>query len=161
MPGNKQHPDDGGGSIRAIREDDFAAMARLHAAAFVKHWSADAIGSLAESPGVFGLVALHRSGSIAGFVLARIAAREGEILTIVVASDSRQQGIATDLLERAIEIFSRYATEAVFLEVAEVNEAAIKLYKRQGFVEIGKRPNYTYMAPGTLGDALVMRRVIA
>jgi ribosomal-protein-alanine N-acetyltransferase len=46
---------------------------------------------------------------------------------------------------------------AVFLEVDEHNTAAIKLYDRAGFFEVGRRPNY-YQGSGTPAAALVLRR---
>ena len=49
-------------------------------------------------------------------------------------------------------------TRAVFLEVDEYNQPAIKLYERAGFHEVGRRPNYYPGPDGKPATALVLRR---
>jgi len=48
-------------------------------------------------------------------------------------------------------------SEAVFLEVSELNEAAIGLYQSEGFRVMGRRRHY-YSTPNGPADALTMRR---
>jgi ribosomal-protein-alanine N-acetyltransferase len=57
------------------------------------------------------------------------------------------------VLDRA----ARHGAEAVFLEVAEDNAAAIALYANNKFVEVGRRPGYYSRKDGRV-TALVMRR---
>lgn len=47
----------------------------------------------------------------------------------------------------------------LWLEVRPSNERALALYRREGFVEVGRRKAY-YPAPEGREDALVMRRDI-
>ena len=93
-----------------------------------------------------------------GFVLARLAAGEGEILTVAVARSHRRQGLGWQLMDAVLRELHAQRAEALFLEVDETNVAAIALYRRLGFREVGKRANY-YRSPerGPTG-ALVMRR---
>jgi ribosomal-protein-alanine N-acetyltransferase len=128
-----------------------AALAALHAAAFPPgdRWGADAIGLMLDLPGTF---ALHRPGL--GFVLARVAAEEAEILTLAVHPEARRQGHGGALLAGAMSGALARGAATMFLEVAESNQAARGLYAAAGFAEVGRRRRY--YPDG--GDALVLRR---
>jgi ribosomal-protein-alanine N-acetyltransferase len=127
------------------------ALAALHEAAFppAERWGPDAIRLMLEMPGAFGL---HLPGQ--GFVLARVAADEAEILTLAVVPDARRQGLGGALLSFAMAgAVARGATE-MFLEVSERNAPARALYAAAHFAEVGRRRRY--YADGA--DALVLRR---
>ena len=128
-----------------------AVMAAIHAEAFPagERWGADALGLQLGLPGAFGLLA-----EAEGFVLARVAADEAEILTLAVLPSSRRRGLATALLQAAMLRAARSGAAAMLLEVAETNAAARALYAAQGFVQVGLRRGY--YAAGV--DALVLRR---
>lgn len=126
------------------------AMAAMHAAAFAQgeRWNADALALQLTMPGAFGLLA-----GPGGFVLARVAADEAEILTLAVVPTSRRQGLATRLLHAALAQAAQRGAAMVLLEVAVGNEAALTLYAALGFAKVGRRRSYY----GTGADALVLR----
>lgn len=128
-----------------------AALAALHEAAFppAEAWGPDAIRLMLEMPGAFGL---HAPGE--GFVLARVAADEAEILTLAVAPPARRRGLGGALLGAAMAGAAARGAAAMFLEVAERNAPARALYAAAGFAEAGRRRRY--YADGA--DALVLRR---
>lgn len=142
------------GGIEAAGATDAPALAALHEAAFAPEdrWDAAAIGGLLVVPGVFGL---HIPG--AGFVLARVAADEAEILTLAVIPAARRQGHASALLAGAMAGALLRGAGTMFLEVSDRNGAARTLYARAGFAEAGRRRRY--YADGS--DALVLRRALA
>lgn len=126
-------------------------MAAIHAACFPprERWGVDAMALQLGQPGGFGLI-----DPAGGFLLARIAADEAEILTIAVAPEARRQGLAAALLRAATTRAAAAGARALFLEVAADNAPARSLYAAAGFVEVGRRKRY--YAGGT--DALIMRR---
>lgn len=134
------------------------AMAKLHAELFEEPWDEAAIAGLIGHPGSVALIAsLGKPTEVAGFVLAQAAADEAEILTIGVAPGARRQGIAAKLMDGLRRAAARAGAKALFLEVAESNEAARGLYQRLGFTEAGRRKGYYVRKDGSKEDALVLR----
>ena len=116
--------------------DDVAILATLHAACFPDPWSADAIRELFAGPGVF---AFFFPG---GFILARAAGGEAEILTLAVAPQARRQGLGRSLVGMAAQHAGELGADSLFLEVAADNSAAQALYRGVGFAAVGRRKAY-------------------
>ena len=129
------------------------ALAAIHAAAFAPDeiWSATVISLHIGLPGGFGFMDPR-----GGMILARTIVDEAEILTLAVLPEARHQGLGRDLLRAAMRKAAKTDARAMFLEVAEDNIAARRLYASQGFTEVGRRKRY--YANGD--DALVMRAAL-
>lgn len=136
------------------------AIAALQAACCLEAWGAAAIARLLGEKIVFGLFAtigrLEQGGSLAGFALCRVAAGEGEILSLGVHPQARRIGVAGRLLARVEEEARRRSARAIYLEVAASNVPAAALYARHGFFEVGRRPGY-YEGREKGEDARVLR----
>ena len=149
----------GGDIIRPALAGDAALLAALHAPCFPEEpWPADAMAGLLESPGVFGLIdggETAGAGEAAGFILCRIAADEGEVLTLAVLPGARRSGLGGRLLAGAFAWFAAWGVRTLFLEVAEDNPAALALYRGAGFRPVGRRPGY-YRRDGGAVAALVL-----
>jgi [ribosomal protein S18]-alanine N-acetyltransferase len=131
---------------------DVEALARLHATSFADAWSAEWIAKLLAHPGTFAFLA---EGESDGFILARAAGGEAEILTLAVAPAARRRGIGSALILAACRQAHEMGADAMFLEVSRTNEPARTLYTRLGFREVGRRRGY-YQEPGRSNeDALV------
>jgi ribosomal-protein-alanine N-acetyltransferase len=144
-------------NLRPTTPADAAALAALHAAGFDHPWSAQEFVALLTGPGGFGLVA-EESGVYEGFLLGRVAAGEAEILTVVVLPAQRRLGLGAALVEAGCGLARAVGAEAMFLEVAVDNAAALRLYQRAGFGRAGFRPRYYRRPDGEPVDALVLRR---
>ncbi|AWK86127.1 GNAT family N-acetyltransferase [Azospirillum thermophilum] len=121
-------------------------------------WDAASIATLAGPPGGFAVLALAGEQPV-GFVLARVAAEDAEILAIGVLPEARGGGLGRRLVEAAMEGAGRLGATALFLEVAEDNDAARALYKTCGFYSVGRRPGYYRRADGRVA-ALVLRHAV-
>lgn len=137
-------------SPRPSATDDPALLAALHKNSFPgDFWTADAIAALLATPGAFAFAAAQ------GFILARAAGGEAEILTIAVDPAARRQGLGRALLAVAAQQAARLGAGRLFLEVSTANRAALALYKAGGFSEIGRRKAYYGDQ-----DALVLARTL-
>ena len=145
--------------IRPLDACELAALARLHAACFDDAWDEAALAALLAMPGAFALIAEPQPGEPAGFVIARAAAGEAEILSLGVDPGERRRGLGRDLLQAAIAQAAACGAERLFLEVAADNWAARALYLANGFAQVGKRPDY-YRRGGTSALALVLAKDI-
>ena len=127
-----------------------AALAAIHAAAFPPReaWGEDVLALQLTLPGAFGLI-----DDRGGMALARVAADEGELLTLAVVPPARRQGIATALLQAAFARVIARGGRTMVLEVSAENTTALALYRRHGFMTVGRRHRY-YV---DLSDALVLR----
>jgi [ribosomal protein S18]-alanine N-acetyltransferase len=135
------------------------AIAALHVEGFHRPWSDGEFRSLLAQENVFGFVALvegRPKAPPAGFILARLAAGEAEILTVAVAKSVRRHGIGQRLVDETLRRLHAERAESLFLEVDGANAAAIKLYRRAGFRKVGERPAY-FEGPEGKTAALVMR----
>lgn len=147
------------GDLRPATVADAEAMARLHAAMFSPPWTADAMAGLLAHPGASAHVVLRADGSaLAAMVVGRIAADEAEVLTLGVEAAARRAGLARRLIETLAADARRRGARRLFLEVAAGNVAAVALYGRAGFGEVGRRRGYYREAGRPAEDALLLAR---
>ena len=92
-------------------------------------------------------------GVISGFLVARLITTELEILNFAVRPDARRSGIGRALIQSAFAWGKGFDARSAFLEVRASNRGALQFYKRHGFEETGRRPQY-YSNP--VEDALVL-----
>jgi [ribosomal protein S18]-alanine N-acetyltransferase len=136
---------------------DSATAARLHAEGFPDDpWSAGALAEMLATPKTRLLSAYGSDDAALGFILVRTVLDEAEVLTICVDPTARGQGVGGALLRAGIRAIIADGAETLFLEAAQDNRAALALYVRAGFVEIGRRRGY-YCRGATKIDAVVMK----
>jgi len=142
---------DDGYLVRLATPADATAIAELERQVFPDPWTH---ASIAESLGPMTWVSLVGS-TLVGYLFARAAADEGEVLNLAVHPTYRRRGIAGSLLTQAIDALTGTGVRTIYLEVRAANEAARAFYARWGFEEYGRRPGY-YRRP--IEDAIIMRR---
>jgi [ribosomal protein S18]-alanine N-acetyltransferase len=142
---------------RILKVRDAIDCSSLHATGFAHPWSAGEFEALLADSACLSVGVETKSG-LAGYLMSRIAADEAEVLTIVVAPALRMFGCAQRLLQDHLSRLAARRVKVVFLEVDAENEAALALYRRHGFLEVGRRKAYYSKAGGGRCDALIMRR---
>ncbi len=120
---------------------------------------------LLSDPSVITHIARENGGrgSAAGFLMSRIAADEAEILSVAVEPKARGRGLAGELLRHHLSRVAARGIARIFLEVGEDNTPALRLYRKAGFREVGKRPGYypRGISAGGAVSALILRRELA
>jgi len=149
-------------TIRPLRVEAAEACAAIHRTGFAHPWSAGEFASLLASPTTLASAALDpASGRLRGFALSRLAADEAEILTVAVDPALRGHGVGRDLMREHLAHATLSGARAIFLEVDPDNDAAVALYRRFGFRDVGRREGYYRRPEGQSAAAIVMRKDLA
>jgi [ribosomal protein S18]-alanine N-acetyltransferase len=143
-------------SLRPAGPDDLDDIMAIERAAFRGDaWSDAAMAADLASPHTVYVVSVE-AGRIVGY--AGLRAPEGsadaDIQTIALAEGVRGRGRGRAMLRELLAEARRRRVREVFLDVRADNATAQALYVSEGFVEIGRRPNYYPDGPT---DAIVMR----
>ena len=137
-----------------LKPEHVTQVAQLEAECFSMPWSERSINSEITNPLAYWLVALD-GNTVAGYVGSQSVMGEADMMNIAVKPAYRRKGIAKMLVEELVKGLQEREVHSLTLEVRYSNDAAISLYEKIGFVQVGIRPNY-YSAPKE--DALILRK---
>lgn len=134
--------------------DHLDELEKLEKICFSRPWSKKMLAEELENQCAAFLVAMSGT-QVVGYAGLLVVADEGYITNVAVFPAYRRRGVARQL----IAVFDRFARgnrlAFLTLEVRPSNEAAIALYKNEGFQEVGRRKNY-YDLPKE--DALILTK---
>lgn len=133
---------------------DVPAVAELERKCFSDPWSERSVAAELENPLSLWLVALL-GRTVVGYVGSQSVMEQADMMNIAVNPDYRRQGIAESLIERLVSELKDKQVSSLTLEVRASNAPAIALYRKLGFIQVGKRSNY-YRNPRE--DALILRK---
>ena len=140
--------------IKPMTEKTVPQVAALEKTCFSTPWSENSVRGELQNPLSIWLVAVE-GPTLLGYLGVQTVMDEADVMNIATDPAHRERGAAKALLE---EMFSRLISQGVkklTLEVRPSNQAAIGLYERYGFREVGRRKNY-YRNPRE--DALLMTK---
>lgn len=143
-------------AIDLMAEKDLPQIMAIEKESFVSPWTMGMFSSELKVKHSQCLVARVYAGEksiIGGYIIFWIVADEVHLHNLAVKKDLRRQGLAGNFLTVMNEIAKQVGAKKQTLEVRELNEAAIKLYRKYGFVVKGRRSNYY---TDTHEDALIM-----
>ena len=98
---------------------------------------------------------LKNENDIIGYYIALFALDECELLNITITSELQKKGFGELMLKDLFSECREVNIINIFLEVRKSNLLAIRLYKKNGFNEIGIRNNYYQNKDGN-EDAILM-----
>ena len=139
--------------LRPMSVDDLDAVMEIERRAYEYPWT----------PGIFrdclrvGYCCWCCEGAegIQGYGVMSVAAGESHILNLTVDPGLQRRGIGSRLMRHFMQLARRHGADTVMLEVRPSNRAAIALYQKLGFNEMGVRRNYYPAAEGR-EDALLL-----
>ncbi len=95
-----------------------------------------------------------------GFLIGQILGEEAEILNVIVHPNFRRLGKAKYLICKFEKEASNAGSAKCFLEVAESNNSANKLYSNLGYVLVGRRESYYDFVDGSKDNASILYKEI-
>lgn len=124
-----------------LTDEQTAQLNEIEQLCFHGSWTKEMLLEEINNPlSVFALA--ERSGRVAGFVIGRLVADEGELYQIGVHPDFRRGHIAEGLLDYFHLTLRDKGAACCFLEVRSRNAPAISLYEKSGYERISLRKGY-------------------
>ncbi len=128
--------------IEDVQEQQLEQIEQIEKACFSLPWTIDQLrGQLKDTQHEF-IAAMDERGRILGYVGMMYVLDEGYISNVAVAPEHRRLGIADALISKLMERSACLELSFVTLEVRCSNSAAMALYKKHGFIPVGRRKNY-------------------
>ena len=128
-------------------------IAEIEKECFSKPWSRQMLLDELENLSASFIAAEAEDGTILGYAGLTVVLDEGYINNVAVREPYRKQKVASALLDVFLRFGQANGLAFLTLEVRASNEAAIGLYHKHGFEQVGCRKNY-YEDPKE--DAILM-----
>jgi ribosomal-protein-alanine N-acetyltransferase len=142
-----------------MRLHDIDDVVALEQSVFPHPWSRNNFLDSLTS-GYDAWVLRDEAGALAGYFLLMAAVDEAHLLDVAVAGSRQGTGLGRYLLDKVAARARGLGVESVLLEVRPSNGRALDVYRRYGYIEIGRRRAYYPAHEGRREDAIVMRLVL-
>lgn len=141
--------------LRDMTEADLDGVLRIEREVHAHPWT---LGNFSDALRSKYLCKVYeKDGIMLGYAVLMLAVDEAELLDIAIGAQHQRQGWGRNLLEEMMALARRHDMHRMVLEVRASNAAAIGLYRRAGFADIGLRRDY-YPAEHGREDAILMGR---
>ena len=122
--------------IRKFRPNDLKRVFEIENMSFDQSYGINMFQQLYEMG--IGFLVAEEDGYVIGYVMFWIKyENQGHIISIAIDKNYRRLGAGTQLLVKAIAILSLLRIDAIYLEVKESNEGAVKFYENFHFKKPG------------------------
>ncbi len=140
-------------TIRPLEPGDLPEILNIEFQGYSHPWS-EGIFLDCFKPG-YRLWGVCENGTLVGYVVVSYVLDEVNLLNLCIHPGCRGRGAGKLLLRHLLAEAGRECMNQVILEVRLSNSVAIKLYRNEGFEEVGRRPRY-YPAASGREDARIM-----
>jgi len=137
--------------IRAATIEDVVAM-RLILESTDHAWNIDILLDCFNDHYLHWIIELNQK--IIGFSVVRTSSQIWEIMFIAIHADYQKKSYGTQLLKYLINAAKLAKIQSLELEVKRSNQAAIALYQKLHFQQVGVRKNY-YLQKNGREDAIL------
>ncbi|NCB74610.1 MAG: ribosomal-protein-alanine N-acetyltransferase [Clostridia bacterium] len=128
-------------TITDVNKAHLDEIATIENACFSLPWTLEQLEAQMRADNCIFIAAVNDDGALMGYIGLMFVLDEGYISNVAVAPDYRRRGVADALITELIER-TKKRLSFLTLEVRESNLAAIRLYSKHGFEQVGKRKNY-------------------
>lgn len=139
--------------IRPMKRTDLKAVFAIEKAVYEFPWS-EAVFKDCLNVG-YSCWVCENVRDVVGYGIVSVVAGESHIMNICVSPTVQKKGYGRKMLEKLIEVARARNANTMLLEVRPSNLAAISLYEKMGFNQIGTRKDY-YPARDGREDALML-----
>uniref|UniRef100_A0A451BL24 [Ribosomal protein bS18]-alanine N-acetyltransferase n=1 Tax=Candidatus Kentrum sp. SD TaxID=2126332 RepID=A0A451BL24_9GAMM len=136
-----------------MTEDDLDLVIEIEQASYAYPWTIGIFRDCLRSG--YCCQVLEQGNCVLGYGIISIGAEEAQLLNLCIRREYRRQGFGHRLLRQLIDIAKKHNADSMFLEVRASNHAALRLYGRMGFNEVGIRKGY-YPGKNGLRDAVIL-----
>ncbi len=141
-------------NLRPMREEDLRQVLAIEQVAYPFPWTLGIFQDCLRVGYCCWVVVLDKR--VIGYGVMSVVIDESHILNLCIHPEWQGRGLGRKLIQRLLKVARQHGAETAFLEVRESNLAALALYDKLGFMEIGRRRDYYPAADDEREDALVM-----
>lgn len=143
--------------IEKLTPHRFSEVAELEKLCFSLPWRENSFAILLGGKNTGFVVIDSETGRVAAYGGMLVVLDEGQITNIATHPDYRRMGLGEKVVRSLLEYAEAEGLKIISLEVRESNSAAITLYEKLGFLNVGVRKNF-YTLPRE--NAIVMTKTI-
>jgi [ribosomal protein S18]-alanine N-acetyltransferase len=138
---------------RPMQESDVRTVLEIERRAYKYHWTEGIFRDCLRVG--YGCWVLELNDVIIGYGVLSLVVGEAHLLNICVAPEWQGKGYGSQLLEHFMDLARERSASQMLLEVRPSNAAALALYRKRGFNEVGLRKAY-YPSEKGREDALIL-----
>ncbi|MDD5094891.1 MAG: ribosomal protein S18-alanine N-acetyltransferase [Dehalococcoidia bacterium] len=128
--------------VRPMALEDLPQVVEIEKGSFPQPWSRDLFHHELTANHISRYMVVCQEQIILGYIGVWLIVGEIHITTFAVHQNHRRKGLGELLIITAIDLALEHGATLVTLEVSEMNLGARAMYKKCGFVDVGRRRHY-------------------